>query len=520
MKKIQILDCTLRDGGYYNNWNYATAVQHNYFTAMARLPVDFVEIGYRSIRDDRYLGELFYTPPYILEKAASLMPYVKKAIMLDEKDTPPDQLSRLLAPCKQYVDLVRIALAPAKLPNGIHLASRLKDMGYAVALNIMYASNWQHDQAFLQQLEQLKEIDYLYLVDSLGAMFPAQLQSLLQQVQMHTDIPLGFHGHNNLEMALANTLTALDHGCVIADATVTGMGRGAGNLKTELLLTVLADHLEKAVDFDQLAALTEEFQQLNSRFKWGTNLAYMLAGKYSIPQQEVMSQMNKRRYSIGNIIQRLSSFLPGKTERAAVNALQLSSQPASKEVFIIGGGSSTTDQFTAFEKLVQQKAAAQHNFSIIHASSRFAPLFRKLEQCNQYYCLFGNEGKRLQSFTEATAIAAANKFILPPVTSQSGIYIPAFISNLYQLDITSAFAPAYEDSPLALAIQAARDLKASSIYLFGFDGYTAEERPGDIELFHENQRIIDLAVAAGLQLYSLTPTRYTNMEQVSIFRLL
>jgi 4-hydroxy 2-oxovalerate aldolase len=519
MKKLQLLDCTLRDGGYYNNWNYNAATLDAYFTAMEQLPVDIVEIGYRSTRSDQYLGELFYTPPYILEKAASLMPHTQKAIMLDEKDTLPGELTALMQPCKNYIQLVRIALAPHKLANGLALAARLKDMGYAVAFNIMYASSWQHDLHFLRQLEQLEHIDYLYLVDSLGAMFPAQLAALLQQVQSVTDIPLGFHGHNNLELALINTLTAIDNGCVLADATMEGMGRGAGNLKTELLLTVLSERFSRPVDFDALAALTESFRQLHTRYKWGTNLAYMLAGKYSIPQQEVMLQMNKRRYAIGNIIQRLSRFLPGKTEQANGLGQPLHQEPAAAEVFITGGGATVTEQFTAFEKLVQQKAMMQNSFSIVHASSRFAPLFRALEPYRQYYCLFGNEGRRLQSFGESMAIAAANRFLLPHPNSQSGIYIPPFVEQLYQVSPTS-FAPAYEDSPLALSIQAALDLKATTIYLFGFDGYTTEERPGDIELFHENQRIIDLAVAAGIRLYSLTPTRYTHIEQVSVFRLL
>ena len=111
-------------------------------------------------------------------------------------------------------------------------------------------------------------------------------------VRSKTNVKLGFHGHNNLEMALANTLTAIDEGIDIVDATITGMGRGAGNLKTELLLTVL--NAKGVLDFpyNELSKTVDDFTELQSHYEWGTNLPYMVSGANSLPQKQVFCGEN------------------------------------------------------------------------------------------------------------------------------------------------------------------------------------------------------------------------------------
>ncbi|MBN9297983.1 MAG: aldolase catalytic domain-containing protein [Filimonas sp.] len=517
---MKILDCTLRDGGYYTNWNYQKEVTDKYFSYMNKLPIDYVEIGYRSIRSDSYLGEFFYTPPYILEKANVLMPDVQKVIMLDEKDTQVDNLDILLNGCRSYVKMVRIAMAPNRLENGVRLADKIKEMGFEVAFNVMYASKWLNDKALLKQLKEIKAVDYLYLVDSYGSLYPEEVRALVRELKDGTEVPLGFHGHNNLELALINSLTAAAEGCEIIDATVTGMGRGAGNLKTELFLTALNDKLEKELDLDSLAALTEVFYNLREKYKWGTNLAYMLAGQYSIPQNEVMSKMGKRRYAIGNIIRQLLKFLPSATESHSIKAIPLDTQPAVKDVFIIGGGKSVTEINTAFDEILRRKTNNNEPFAIIHSSSRYADVFAGNGEAGQYFCLFGNEGKRFQSFPNAQQMAAHNKFIIPAAKYCEGIYMPSFINDHVYDVKDDLFEAAVQDSPLALSLQAAAALQAKNIYLIGFDGYVEEELSANIDLLYENQGIIDAAQKQGLTLKSLTPTRYSNIEQLSIFRFL
>ena len=208
---MKILDCTLRDGGYYTNWDFNQDLVTTYCKSMEALPIDYVEVGYRSISLDGYLGEYFYCPIYVLEKLKSLMPSKKLVIILNEKDIRETHVSELLEPCISYISLVRIAIDPKNFDRAIELAKAVKKLGFEVAFNVMYMSNWTPNDSFLNNLDMIEGVvDYFYMVDSFGGMMPNEVQNITELVKLKTEIPLGFHGHNNLEMALINTKTAMD----------------------------------------------------------------------------------------------------------------------------------------------------------------------------------------------------------------------------------------------------------------------------------------------------------------------
>jgi len=110
-KLPKILDCTLRDGGYYTQWDFDKSLVENYLTVFNCLPVDYLEIGYRSNPMDGYLGEYFYCPPSVLQYCKELS-NKKLVIILNEKDVRPEHVKSLLKPCIDYIDMVRIAIAP------------------------------------------------------------------------------------------------------------------------------------------------------------------------------------------------------------------------------------------------------------------------------------------------------------------------------------------------------------------------------------------------------------------------
>lgn len=518
---VKLLDCTLRDGGYYTNWNYSDQTIKEYFKYLNKLPVDYAEIGYRSLRSDEYLGELYYTPLYILQAAQELMPGIRKAIMLDEKDTAPEEMHVLLDPCRGLVHMIRIAVSPERLSHGMLLARMAKDKGFEVAINLMHASRWRSDPALPDRIKREAEaIDYLYIVDSYGALYPQDVQCLVRCLKPGLAVPLGFHGHNNLELALSNALTAIECGCDIIDTTVTGMGRGAGNLKTELALIVLKEKYGFDLDFDSLSSLTALFQPLQKKYEWGTNIAYMLSGAYSIPQKEIMAQMNKRRHFIGNIIGEWKSYTSNGVHQAASTYPYLRQQPKADMVIITGGGASAAEQAEALHRFVDIEAAKGRRIRLVHSSTRFAGVFNELAGPEQYYCLVGKEGKRLESFPGSGDIIRNNRFIVPSQDKVKSIYLPDTAGPAVLQCSDLHFAPGLDDSPLALGIQAALDMDADTIFLFGFDGYLVQHDSTHLDLFNENQQILNKAAAAGIGLVSLTPTRYQGLRQVSIFHLI
>src|SRR4051812_15213896 len=108
---MKILDCTLRDGGYYTYWDFDQQLVDDYFASLNHLPVDYIEIGYRSLPMKEYLGEYFYCPLYVVEKIKSIS-NKKLVIILNEKDVTPDQLPALLEPIRGLVSMVRMAIDP------------------------------------------------------------------------------------------------------------------------------------------------------------------------------------------------------------------------------------------------------------------------------------------------------------------------------------------------------------------------------------------------------------------------
>ena len=510
---MQILDCTIRDGGYYTNWDFDKETIKTYLSSMNSLPVDFIEVGYRNPDLSGYFGEYYFLPIHTLEflKDNSNKPL---AIILNEKDVRPEMLQDLLGPCRGFVDLIRIAIDPTNFRRALDLAKLIKVMGFDVAFNVMYMSNWSEHPEMMQRLDEINGVvDYFYMVDSFGGVFPDDVRDTIKSIRAKTDVKIGFHGHNNLEMALANTLAAIDEGVDIVDATITGMGRGAGNLKTELLLTALNGLNRLDVDFNALSDTTADFEKLQDSYKWGTSLPYMVSGAKSQPQKQVMEWVSKRYYSINSIVRALNNVSENKADNEKFSVFTKTSN--SVEVVIVGGGPSVVNHQEAISTYLRCNA----HVPIIHASSKNARSFDGLTN-EQYYCLAGSEGLRLEKVFEDN-VNSNIKCILPPYPRKMGTYIPESVKgNTYELDAVD-FVQGEYDCHTAIALQTALELGACQIKLVGYDGYIQMDlKSKEQELFLENEMLFDAISAKNVKLISLLPTKYSSVPSISIYSLI
>ena len=509
--RIKILDCTLRDGGYYTNWDFNQDLAAQYFKAFNNLPVDYLEIGYRSNPQREYLGEYFYCPVYVLENARSISKK-KLAVMLNEKDVQPEAVDRLLAPCRGLVDLIRIAVDPQHLLRALKVAEAVKQMGFEVAFNVMYMSKWKKDPRFLDGLGQIDGIaDYLYIVDSYGGVYPSDVKDTINLVKERTSCPLGFHGHNNMELALINSLTARDHGAAIIDSTVTGMGRGAGNLKTELLLVSLSTESNLKIDFNALGQVVDGFEKLRKEHEWGTNLPYMISGANSLPQKDVMDWVTHRSYSFNSIIQALQNQHQGVEDNEKLGEFKASARK--ETAVIIGGGPNAALHHKAIKEFIGRK----ESICIIHASSKNAAQYADAK-VDQYFCLVGNEGHRLERIFDNLS-AFRGKGVLPPYPRKMGTYVPQSLRSKCQELAAITFTDQLKDSHTVLALQTALETGARTIYLVGYDGYqdstiTQLEK----QLSEENEMTFKTFTAhTKIPLKALTPTNYHGVEINSVY---
>ena len=264
---MKVLDCTLRDGGYYTGWNFSKNLFENYLKTVSKLNISIVELGYLSDAKDKN-GLFYHLNKEILKKAKSLIRKDQKIYaMVNFKEIKNvGQLDKLLSDKKNILDGIRFAIPPSKIKNLSKmvdkLSSKYKKMSFNV--NLMYLSRWIEDNKMLKDIFKnvSKNVNILSFVDSYGALMPDQIKKFLIKVknQNSDEIKIGTHFHNNCGLALANSLVAYNSGSNVIDTTFTGMGRGAGNAETELLANLSSEN--KKISGFELSNLLEIFYDM------------------------------------------------------------------------------------------------------------------------------------------------------------------------------------------------------------------------------------------------------------------
>lgn len=508
---MKILDCTLRDGGYYTNWDFESSLVDTYLAAVNQLPIDYIEVGYRNLPQDEYMGEYGYCPVSTLQHIRKQCSK-KIAVMLNEKSTKIENLAQLLSPIEGLVDMVRLAVDPKNFDRALGLAKTIKERyDIEVAFNVMYMSTWKEE--FYGKLHRLNDVvDLFCMVDSYGSITPQEVEKILRTVTSKLTCSIGFHGHNNLQLGLANSLVFTEGGGAFVDVTIRGMGRGAGNLNAELLMTYLNKHSDLAVDFNVLGEVVSAFEPLQQQYQWGTSLPYMLSGANSIPQKDVMEWVQNRIYSFNSIVRALDNRKSHKDDNAKYPVLNVTKRY--HNVLIVGGGETVTRHITAIKTFVKK-----HDSALVFATARFAGLFEDVE-CPKFYCLLGNESKRLSANID-TSKEFQGTCVMPPYPRKMGTDVPKHVQDkTYELPQIS-FIGKYLDSCTTLAVELAQMLKTDdgNLYVVGYDGYHGHVlTEKELTLNRENEEIFETyAVWSGRRIVSLLQSAYKNLEQNSIY---
>lgn len=293
--QIKVLDCTIRDGGLINNWKFSDDFVRRVFLALARSGVDYMEIGYKS--SEKYFSRKdngawkFCTEEDLKRIIGEIETPMKLAAMadigrIDQEDILPKKDSVL--------DMIRVACYVKEVDKGINLAHQCIDKGYEATINLMAVSKVLErdlDEA-LNDLSKSR-VETVYIVDSFGAMYSEQIHFLAQKYfAALKGKELGIHTHNNQQLAFANTIEAIIAGINRIDATIYGMGRGAGNCPLELLLSFL-----KNPKFD-IRPIFEIIQQifipLKAEVEWGYHIPYMITGILNEHPRSGMKAMSEK----------------------------------------------------------------------------------------------------------------------------------------------------------------------------------------------------------------------------------
>ena len=210
--KAVLLDCTLRDGGYYNDWDFSIDLVHSYLNAMQAISVDYVELGFRSLKNSGFKGAYAYTTDSHINSLSipdglKLGVMINAAEFIEYSDDPSAALNLMFTAAESsLVSLVRIAARYKELELALYLTHLLKEMGYTVAINLMQATEFS-DGDLQQVSKQVSESrpDIFYVADSMGRLQPNEVKRLVQNLKTFWDGAIGIHAHDNLGGALSCT---------------------------------------------------------------------------------------------------------------------------------------------------------------------------------------------------------------------------------------------------------------------------------------------------------------------------
>ena len=304
---IQVLDCTLRDGGYVNNWEFGKGAMLAILEKLNGAGVDIVECGFLTGRPRGEGCSLFGSPRQI----ARLLPQRdRRAMFVAMIALGEDELSPERLPFREEGDIegIRLTFHREDTDRALRWAREIGERGYQVFVQPV-GTAFYTDLELLRLVEKVNRLRpfAFYIVDTLGSMYRSQLarQFHLIDGNMDSGIRLGFHGHNNLQLAFSNAqaLASLEtKRDVILDASVYGMGRGAGNLPTELITRYINRNIQSRYDAALVMDVYDEYIALLRReYEWGYSMAYHIAAVHGCHPNYAAYLLNRQTLTTQDI---------------------------------------------------------------------------------------------------------------------------------------------------------------------------------------------------------------------------
>ncbi len=541
IKMTKLLDCTLRDGGYYNHWDFAPELVDRYLLAMEASGVDIVELGFRtppkSAIDDQgdkaeFLGPFAFTTDDYLAKL-DLSPKIQWAVMVNTRDyllhpsTPVIAIKKYFSPKKNSpVSLVRMATHFSDVVAAKEVALTLKELGYQVGLNLMQmgVQSLETIEKTIQTIATWKIIDVLYFADSLGNMTSADVVRYVEILKRYFDGPIGIHAHNNMGLAQSNSQTALDNSVEYIDSTVLGMGRGAGNAKTEYLLMDLAAQNKKYNVEPLLPIVLGDFQVLKSEFQWGESLPYYLAAKHSIHPTFIQNLLQNKSFKIHHVISAIQSLSGEESLKYSNQQLMSSISPQYKG---IEGTWNPSDEHHAEILLIASGAKLKNYQRDVHyfikKNKPYVISLNINSEINPEFIDTYAVCNPIQFFMESNRYKSLSKPIIMPLEAAP----QSVLKQLDKLDIKNYGMKIEEDKlnveakrctlpyPMVMAyvLCLSKAMKAHKIYLAGFDGYPeGDARRARVE------KILNLfsQLAPSIEIVAITPSVY-KISNTSVY---
>ncbi len=293
--ELKVLDCTIRDGGLVNNSQFPDEFVRAVYDTCVLAGIDYMEIGYKN--SPRLFSKSDYGPWRHCDEADmrrvvgdhdSTATGLKLAAMADAGKS--DWKTQIIPAGDSVLDTIRVACYVHQIPEAVDMIQHAHAQGYEVTVNLMAISIVQEVE-IQQALEVFTQtpVSTIVVVDSFGALYREQIDNLVRtylEAIGDSGKHVGIHAHNNQQLAFANTIEAIILGANRADASMAGIGRGAGNCPMELLLGFLRNPKFKLRPV--LRLLQDEMLKLRREVDWGPSVPYNITGQLNRHPRDAM----------------------------------------------------------------------------------------------------------------------------------------------------------------------------------------------------------------------------------------
>lgn len=502
MSHIRVLDCTLRDGGYCNNWLFGSKNINRIMKGLSEAHIDYIECGYLSGIKDSEEGSTIYNDLSEIERRLpSTHNNSYYVCMLNYGEFNIDELPQYK---NGAIKGIRLAFHKKDSANAIESGKLIIQKGYQLFVQPMISLNYS-DEEFIELIHAVNEVNpyAFYIVDSFGIMKRKDLIRLFYMVEhnLKDGIAIGYHSHNNMQLAYSNAQSLADIQTkrdMIIDSSIYGMGRGAGNLNTELFVEYLNDNIGTSYYLKPLLVIIDEiltsFYQQNY---WGYSLSNYLSAKHNAhpnyaryldekntltyeAMDEIFSLFDGRKkthYDKEYIESLYTQYLEtGKTQVANLEDLQMSLK--GKDVLLIAPGKSASDE----EERINSYYNANKPIAI-------SVNFDYTGLCVDYIFVSNlRRFNRLETNQKKKSILTSN---IPSVTSFAKINYSNYLNDHDMV----------RDNAGLMLIKFLIETKVKKIYLAGMDGYSfdSSENYVDNEMTLYTKKAHNEAMNTGMQ---------------------
>ncbi len=486
MSRISLLDCTLRDGGYLNDWKFGNNNIVSIFERLVASGVEFIEVGFIDQAREYDPDRSIYPDVKSINKTMGGLDHGNSQVvgMIDYGHC---DISLICPKEESCLDAIRVIFKKGIRKEAIAYCKQIKDLGYKVFAQLVSITSY-NDEELMDLINLANEIEpfAVSMVDTYGLCHSDTLMHYCEILDknLKPGIELGYHAHNNFQLGYANCIEMLSYKTerrVLVDGTVYGMGKSAGNCPLELIAMFLNGRHGKEYDLAQiLEAADANVVAFQKESPWGYNLFYFIAASNDCHPNYVSYLMNKRTLSIKQInkilkklegdkkllydeklIEQLYSDFQERevSDDEAIKALK--EELNDKKILVIGPGTSVNEENTKVQDYIMNNNPVV--ISINHIPNAIKP----------EYCFITNSKRFVQLSSSLSKNAETYKVIATSNVTKSVCEFDYIIRYSNLLDFNAQII----DNSFLMLLKLLKRIGVTNVSCAGFDGYATDNRP-------------------------------------------